>query len=191
VIWLPCQHSIAKLAKHIDRVLGKYEFANPKLETQILYRSTRDRTQKFNSVLEARQFLSEKYKVGGILEVQGYMSTTTNPEALFDFMSETYDDTNYKNQRPNSSQEKYIELLGEDDGLGNVVYEIETTSGVPMSAFGQFYAAKEQEYLLPRNKKFRVIEVTPHVLLHNPNTNAQVNAVRHATIVRLQEIKTN
>ena len=183
------EHNVGTLMKNIDSALEKHKKIAGK--DKVVYRATKLFNDRFGTPEEAAQFVNEKFKVGEELTVEGYMSTTTNPEALFDFLPESYEDLppaqgmfTYKNR------EHYLRFKdGIDTGLSNIVYEIETSSGAPLSSFGHTHARKEQEYLLPRNTKFVILEVIPNQLLNNPNEKSN-EAVRkkHATVVRLKAL---
>jgi hypothetical protein len=181
-------HDVKTMMTKIDTALAKHK----KIEgtkSKIVYRATKLFDNNFATPDESADFVSNKFKVGQELTIEGYMSTTTNPEALFDFLPESYEDL------PPSTgtfgiknREQYLELLnGKDSGLSNIVYEIETSSGAPLSSFGHANAHKEQEHLLPRNMRFVILEVVPNQLLNNPNKNShEAISKKHATLVRLK-----
>ena len=174
--------------KLVDSALAKYEQLN-KGEKKIVYRATKMYDASFGSDEDLNEYLKTHYQPGDTITMKGFTSTTTNPEALFDFLTETYKDVA---KRYKQTQEEYSSIWeGKDSGLSNIVYEIETPSGAPVSSFGHTYGDKEQEYLLPRNKTFKIVEVIPQTKLNNPNPDARILAHRHATIIRVVEVETN
>jgi hypothetical protein len=58
-----------------------------------------------------------------------------------------------------------------------------------MSSTRYEQADREQEYLLGRGKKFKVMEVIPFTGLNNPGNSSTLKR-RHATVVRLVEVHT-
>ena len=184
------EHEVSQLMQSMDSALKKHEKIAGSND-KVVYRATKLFNEKFTTPEEAASYVNDKFKVGEEITINGYMSTTANPEALFDFMPQSYEDL------PPSTgmfgfkdRAHYAELnQGYDAGLSNIVYEIETPSGAPLASFGHAHADKEQEYLLGRNKSFIVLEVIPNQLLINPNeqTHASIKK-KHATVVRLKEV---
>ena len=183
-------HDVKKTMTNIDTALEKHKKIEGE-KSKVVYRATKLFDNKFATPEESANFVGSKFVVGEELTIEGYMSTTTNPEALFDFLPESYEDLSPSEGTFGiKNREQYLGLLnGKDSGLSNIVYEIETSSGAPLSSFGHTHAHKEQEYLLPRNMKFVILEVVPNQLLNNPNKDSH-EAVRkkHATLVRLKAI---
>ena len=179
-----------QLIKNIDSALTKYEKI-PDRPSRVLYRATRLYDKSFATPEEATSYMKKNFQPGSTFETKGYMSTTPNAAALFDFLTESFDDLTINPKHPFGfkSREEYTELSGKDRGLSNVIYEIETRNAAPVSALGDTYAEKEQEYLLGRGKKFQIIEVIPHTPLNNPTGTSGVLKKRHATVVRVREIE--
>ena len=172
----------------IDSALAKYEAAQS--EPKVVYRATNipDPDGSLNTVEDVKAAIDRKYVVGQTITIDGYMSTTDNPHALFDFMPSGFHDM--PDSQKNSlygvkTVQGYVDMAS-NQFLRNIVYEISTPSGAPVSTFGQTHADKEQEYLLGRGKQFTVIEVIPYTKVVNPVESYRHNQV-HATIVRLVE----
>jgi len=182
-----------KIIAVMDEAIAAYEQVGPEKE-RVVYRATRLKSDELISSPEERdRMVAERFKVGSTVSMDGFMSTTENPEALFDFLPDGYEDYAERPQsalfaREKKTRESYIDMMGGDESLNNVVYEIRTTSGVPMSGFDHIQADREQEYLLGRGKKFKVMEVIPFTGLNNPG-NSSILKRRHATVVRLVEVK--
>lgn len=177
----------------IDSAINAYETISDH-EPKVVYRATRIAAgEKFSTEKQMEEAIQKKFVVGSIHHVNGFMSTTENPEALFDFLPEGWADMaeRRKTKAPSmfapKDKEAYLNLVHDDQSLNNVIYEIQTTSGAPVSSFGHVHAEKEQEYLLGRNKNFRIIEIIPYQKVNNPNEDAYTS-YRHATVIRLEEI---
>lgn len=175
----------------MDEALNSYE-AIADRKSKVVYRATKlDSNGSFTTMEEVSAYTAKKFPVGKTFTVPGFLSTTENPEALFDFIPDGYAD--YAAQPKGkfsgniASLKEYIEVVGQDNSLNNVVYEIVTPSGAPVSSFGHTHAEKEQEYLLGRNKTFKITEVVPFTQLHNP-VESWVRSSAHATVVRMVEV---
>lgn len=182
-------HNFGEQVKLIDSALAKYETLQPE-GSRVVYRAVKLVSEgALSSTEQVADAVGGKYVVGETFTVEGYMSTTENPQALFDFLTQSYYDIP-KRDKPRmysiDSLEEFLNMSG-DESLRNVVYEISTPSGAPVSSFGQTYADKEQEFLLGRGKTFKVVEVIPYSKLVNPVQSHVLNSA-HATVVRLVEV---
>lgn len=137
----------------LDKALAKYE--SQRHVNKTVYRATKINSEhKLTSVEEAVKLVQNKYPVGSEVTVDGYMSTTANPEALFDFIPAGFHDipeSSKKGLYAIKTLEEFVELES-DRSLRGVVMEIVTDSGAPVSSFEQTFAEKEHEWLLSRGK---------------------------------------
>jgi hypothetical protein len=152
----------------------------------------------FSSHDEANAYIDEHFPVGKVVEFKGFASTTETPHCLVDFCTPGYDSANERVQA-NYSREQFVERLGYenektgemyDPSLGNIMYEFKTSVGAPLTDFGQTYAKKEQEVLLPRNKKFKVTKVHTNSLFefNNEMVYETRKVKRSVTVIQLEEI---
>lgn len=171
----------------IDNVINRYH-ANPANHTpKTVYRATKIVDGKYGTQEDLEKALKEIYPIGGTVNLKGFTSTTQNHDALFDFLPPGYADSQKTGLYAVKSQEHWNELNnGYDPAFNNIIYSIDTTKGLPVHAFGQIFADKEQEYLLPRESKFRVTKVEPYTKVERETPNHRGGV--HATIIHLTQI---
>lgn len=176
-----------KQADLIQEAIETYEAVSDK-KPKTVYRATRLKAgHSFNSPEEMKDFVEKNFKPGSVITTAGFTSTTVRPEVLFDFLPDGHNDYVINNPKKEMSSKRYHELMGSDESLNNLVYEISTPSGVAVSSFGHSHATREQEYLLGRNKRFVIKEVLPISRLDNP-AERPFRKHAHATIIKLEEI---
>lgn len=147
----------------------------------------------FSSVEEAASWVKTTFPVGQKIVLPGFTSVTANPVALFDFLTwasedETPNIGSLPWQKP--SLEEWYSYKGKqpNPGLGNLVFVIETRTGVPVSSYGQQFDEKEQEYLYPKDSSFRVKKVLPYRKIPHPDpSSGWGRKSAHASIVFLEE----
>jgi hypothetical protein len=172
-----------KKVQVLNKALKKYSMLNPGIE-KTTFRATKC-FQTFANKAEAKAWVHEHFPKNKTVTMAGFTSTTTSPQALFDFLPESHDDIILNNPGIDPTR------FGEDEGLGNLVFIIKNKTGVPVSSFGHYHADKEQEYLYPQDAKFVVEQVTPYRMVPNPEEPRPGFRVRkhaHATIITLKEV---
>lgn len=195
----PLSESLKKKIVVLDSALGKF----PVREQRRLFRGSSlqlgvNGYEGFSSPEEVEKYLDKNFAVGGVVDFVGFSSTTENPHCLVDFCSRGYDDVGERTQ-VKYSREEFVEQLGKtnevtghsyDPALGNIVYVFSSGAGVPLTDFGQTYAKKEQEVLLPRNTKFRIKSVHSNKLFNFVNQLSYGDRVekRLINVIELEEI---
>jgi hypothetical protein len=153
----------------------------------------------FNSHEDVDAYMAEHFPVGKEIEFKGYASTTETPHCLVDFCYQGYDNSSERT-KARYSRDEYIKFAGGtnivtgeqyDEGLSNVLYEFKSKNGVPLTDFGQTYAKKEQEVLLPRGSKFKVVGVHTNQLFEFDNElpTYTKQEKRLVTVIQLEEIE--
>lgn len=146
--------------------------------------------EEFDTPEQAAQFYEKEYPVGKVIEFKGFTSTTEDPNCLVDFTVPGFDSHPPSGiMNAGKTREQYNQSFGRS-GLSNIIYEISTREGAPVSAFGHTYAEKEQEILLPRNTKFKVKAVHPNRIMNFTNRLpfGDKQDKRTVTIIQLEEI---
>ncbi len=179
--------------KLLDRALKKY----PKPETpRVVYRAGKPYNankpghyEKFDTLEQAEDFYRREYFVGKIIEFKGFTSTTEDPNCLVDFTAPGFDSHPPQGTNSEMTREQYNMSLG-TDGTSNIIYEIVTRDGVPLSSFSHTYSEKEQEILLPRNARYKVKAVHANKLMNfiNRLPFGDKNDKRLVTIIQLEEL---
>lgn len=182
--------SIENKVALIDSALKKY----PKPRTpRVVYRAGKPykdnrvgHYESFDSLEQAEEFYKTEFYVGKIVKFKGFTSTTEDPNCLVDFTTPGFD-----SHPPHSdmTREKYNMSFG-TDGMSNIIYEIVTHDGVPLSSFGHTYSEKEQEILLPRDSQYKVKAVHTNKIMNFINRLPFQNKQdkRLVTIIQLEEI---
>jgi hypothetical protein len=114
----------------------------------------------------SENFLAEEHKEGDVLKLKGYSSTSETADALSqiptdvdfymrDVPSEDWDfDPNFKYTVVPSR--KYTE-----GAARNVIFKLRANSAAPVSVTRS--TTNEQEWMIPRGKKFRIVKIHPNV----------------------------
>jgi hypothetical protein len=173
----------------LDSVLAKAVLDEPK----VVYRATspydsEGNRVEFSSLEEAEEYYRKKYPIGSIVEFPGFTSTTEDPNCLCDFIARGWD-TASETQKTKTTREEYQRITG-TSGLTGIIYEFKTSKGASVASFSQTYADKEQEILLPRGSKFRVVNVHPNkkMTFQNRMVYETREEQRMITVVQLEEI---
>lgn len=97
-----------------------------------------------------------RLKAGETITCKGYSSTSENPNALLPLL---HNEVRVSKVFPPEDTEEFIKE--HDKTYQNVVYEIVTDKGCPVSPLS--HMPQEQEWLLPRNQKFKVVRIYDNV----------------------------
>lgn len=175
--------------KILDEALSKVP---PLSEPRLVYRAGKPYVEgeleykQFDTLEEADEFYRNHFDKGKIITFKGFTSTTEDPNCLVDFTSSGYDSHPPKQ---GLIREEYNRIIGRE-GTSNIIYEINTRKGVALSSFGQTYAKKEQEILLPRDTQYKVVAVHTNKILtfinRLPYEDRPVK--RLVTVVQLEEV---
>ncbi len=171
----------------IDKILERYHSNPANHNPKTVLRTTKIMETKYTNQQELDQDLKTLYPLGTLITLKGFTSTTQNKDALFDFLPPGFADSSKKGLYAAKTQEAWNRPYdGQDTSFNNLIYAIETPNGLPVHSFGHFHANKEQEYLLPRNKQYKITKVEPYVEVEKeiPDHRQKV----HATIIHLTQI---
>lgn len=144
-------HKYEEIIQTLDSVLTS---APQRAEPITLYRSFRPPVE----ASQAGQWVQENFKEGEVVQFPTYLSTSRVPDAMLPMLSSP----SYSSWGLEPGQEP---VLIDDDSLKNTVFEIRTKKGVAVSSVG--HMPQEQEELLPRNMKFRVLGVKEGVTYYS------------------------
>jgi len=150
------------------------------LSPQILWRNLSGRDLP-------REFLKKNHRVGEIVVFSGFTSTSETADALYGFQTNT---DFYMNDTPSDEWETYSDdswrVKPSEEYTAraamNMIFRIKTNRAAPVSTLRT--TVNEQEWLLPRNGKFRITEIHPNV-----NIGKLKSAQSHETRAQIFEIE--
>jgi hypothetical protein len=155
------QTMIKNQMKTLDGIFAKHQLKEP----TVLYRGMGSNNLPKEIISasadspEFKEFISEKYPVGGTITIPEYMSTSADPAVAHNF-----------------------------SGMQRVVLEIKTKSAVPVGLVSAWNAS-EREFLVNRDGKYRVVSVLKDVTYKNVlNSFAPKPDNEHVTVIQLEEI---
>jgi hypothetical protein len=109
-----------------------------------------------------QQFIGEGKAVGDVVAMKGYTSTSQTPDALMHIPSDT---SFYMREVPEDLQERDDHFIPRlvpskeytEGPARNVLLKINTKKAAPVSTLRS--TVNEQEWLIPRGKKFRIVAI--------------------------------
>jgi hypothetical protein len=143
----------------IDETLAK---AVPPAEPRTLFRG-----MNIPSKYDTESWLSENFPVGGVVSQKSYMSTSMSAAPAVGFTAQ-YDDSDAERKRA-------------------VVMEFVTKQGAPLGRGTSYFESDELEVLIPRDAKFRVVEVQQEVV-YPYEADVDLPMSFHKTVIRLIDV---
>jgi hypothetical protein len=146
-----------KTVASLDRAIAK---ATPPKEDRVLYRGLAIPADVIDDE-RVDSWLEERFPVGGVISQKNYMSTSVSPSVANNF------------SEWNSSTD--------DDGI---IMQILSKKGAPLGLGTSYRGLEEMEVLIPRDAKFKVVEVirnTPYDIVKGTRTVSE----ERKTIIRV------
>lgn len=140
------EDKLQQYEEHIEILDSVFDSVPERSEPVTLYRSFRPPVEPS----QAGQWVQENFKEGEVVQLPTYLSTSRVPDAMLPMLSAP----SYSSWGLEPGQDP---VLVDDDSPKNTVFEIRTKKGVAVSSAG--HMPQEQEELLPRGMKFRVVGI--------------------------------
>jgi hypothetical protein len=163
----------AERAKKIVEGLEKAFSLAPEIKTpRLLYRGLR--VPESIPSKEAASWIASNFPVGGVISQKNYMSTTTNGHVAAEKFS------NYGDQ--------FDDDYDTYEDRESVVFEILSTKGIALGEGVSAFDNGEEEVLVPREARFKVVSMHSSKLVSAQVDEIDVKQVFNKTIIRLVDV---